>query len=376
MSWSSLKVRKSLPLRFTAITALVLVVSMASIAGSAGARVHEPAATSAPAAKSQSTRPKLSVVGFGNALTWYLPLTWAQSRGFFRRAGVDVTFIPAASNAESLAAIISRRAHIALFSMDQVVTLRRQGVPVKAMVASTQGPLNSIIVRSDVDARPGVIGDLRGLRIGVPGIGGSGDLNLRTWLQAGGLEPGRDVSIVGIGGGGPGLIAALRSGQVDGVLGFSPFSEQIVHELGIGKYVIDPLKRQGSGLFWPGSLPWNIFLGREDHFKHRRAQAVAFVRGLAAAVRDLRARPGAATQFSTKLYPLFDREDVLTPATANLTKVLGPKIPRKRLRNIVSWMRITGTLKPGETLVYDDLVFKYLEPHWAAPPAPKKKAKG
>lgn len=316
-----------------------------------------------------ATRPKINVVGFGNSLTWYLPLTYAQSRGHFRRAGVDVNFIPAASNAESLAAIISGRAQVALFSMDQVVTLRKQGVKVKALVASTQGPMNSIIVRSDVSARSGVVADLKGLRLGVPGVGGSGDLNLRTWLREGGLDPERDVRIVGIGGGGPGLIAALRSRQVDGVLGFAPFSEQIVYELKIGKYVIDPLKRQGSGLFWPGSLPWNVFLGREDYFNSRRPQAIAFVRGLARAVRELRLNPTAATEFSTLLYPLFDRTTVLAPAVTNLTKVLGTPIYQKRMRNIVSWMRVTGTLQPTETLVYEDLVFTYLQRHWIVKPS-------
>lgn len=317
-----------------------------------------------------SPRPTITVAGFGNSLTWYVPLTYAQHYGYFRRAGIDVKFLPASSNAESLAAIISGRVQVALFSTDQIVVLRNQGVKVKGLVATTQGPLNSIIVRNDVTAQEGSISGLRGLTIGVPGIGGSGDLNLRTWLIAGGLDPNKDVRIVGIGGGGPGLIAALQAKRVDAVLGFAPFDRQIVNQLKIGRYVISPVKRQGSGLFWPGSLPWNIFLGREDYFSSHPTEAVAFVKGITAAIRGMRTRPGLL-DFARKLYPLYDPDTVLAPALDDLRKVLGAPIPKKRMKNITTWLRIVKTLGPEQSPPpYEDLVFSNLAPYWTvAPPA-------
>jgi len=307
---------------------------------------------------------QLKIAFFGQSITNYFPHTVAERLGYFRAEGLEVSLIQVGSTAESNAAIISGSVDLAYSTPEQVLKVRRAGINAKAIMATSSGPLNSIVVRTDVPAIRGRISDLKGLTLGVPGLGGGGDLNLRQWLRAGGLDPERDVRIVNVGGGGQGLIAALQAKRVDGILSFQPFTSQIVNQLKIGTIVIDPLQGEGYEVFRPGRLPWNIVYGKVKFVSLRREDVIAYIKAMNHALETIRTDPEKATEVAAQVYPLFDKSQILAPAVRDLAKVANPAIPSSMMPFLIEWLRILGEIKPGENFAYTNFVFSELATYW------------
>jgi putative hydroxymethylpyrimidine transport system substrate-binding protein len=150
-------------------------------------------------------------------LDWYLNadhagVVGAVDQGHFAREGVRVDTVVPTDPAASLKQVAAGKAEFALSYQPEVLIARSQGVPVQAVGAIVQRPLNAVIARTDRGVRRPR--DLEGRTVGAAGVPSDRAL-LDTVVRADGGDPAR-VRVRNVG---YNLSPALAAGKVDAVIG-------------------------------------------------------------------------------------------------------------------------------------------------------------
>lgn len=109
----------------------------------------------------------------------------AHAKGYFKDAGLDVTFDYNFENDVVQRVATGNGIQFALASADSILLARAQGVPVKAVMATSQAfPIAFISKSTQVLSTPA---DLVGKKIGIPGRFGASYIGLKALLAAGNI---------------------------------------------------------------------------------------------------------------------------------------------------------------------------------------------
>lgn len=138
----------------------------------------------------------------------------AEQEGYFADEGLSVTFDYNFENDVVQRIATNNQITFALASADSILLARSKGLPVRAVMATTQAFPIGFISKSDTGIT--TIDDLRGKTIGIPGRFGASYIGLQAILRAGNLTE-DDVRIQEIG---FTQVAALREDNVDVVSGY------------------------------------------------------------------------------------------------------------------------------------------------------------
>ena len=165
-------------------------------------------------------KPKLSIAVGGKNLLYYLPLTIAEQRGYFKAEGLDVTIVDFAGGARALQAVVGGSADVVSGAFEHTVNMQHKGQRMRAFVL--QGRVPQIVLGVNPKTMPHfkAVADLKGKKIGVTAPGSSTNVMVNFALTKAGLKP-ADVSIIGVGAGN-GAVAAMRSGQIDAISNLDP----------------------------------------------------------------------------------------------------------------------------------------------------------
>src|SRR5438445_4932207 len=142
----------------------------------------------------------------------FLPLYVAEQLGYFKAEGITAQFVDFEGGAEVTTAMVGGSIDAGGTMVERPLILAEKGFGAKNLVAlENRNPLH-VVLRANHPAKE--VKDLKGSRIGMTRAGSGTDLSLRALLKDAGLEPDRDVAIIGIGGGGPGHgVAQARHGE-------------------------------------------------------------------------------------------------------------------------------------------------------------------
>ncbi len=220
----------------------------------------------------------------------FAPFYVAIQKGYFRDAGIEIEF-DYKFETDGVALVGSGELPFALVSGEQILLARAQGLPVTYVAAWYQQYPVSVVAKSDL----GIVipQDLKGKKIGLPGLFGATYVGLRALLFEAKMSE-SDVTLDSIGFNQVDLLAA---GQQDIVVGYSA-NEPIqlrargipVTEIRVADYV---------------QLASNGILTSEKVIKENpelvRAFVGAFLKGLA----DTIANPDEAFQLSETYIPNF-----------------------------------------------------------------------
>jgi len=141
-----------------------------------------------------------------------LPAELADSLGFYRQEGLDVTITRMSSSAKVMQSLIGGSADVACAGQQHLIQLAAEGKVVQAFVAEFNNPGYSLVVSPAASKKIGKVGDIKGELVGVSAPGGGHHTFLNYVLSKHGMSP-QDVGIVAIGVGAPSL-AALERGTV------------------------------------------------------------------------------------------------------------------------------------------------------------------
>jgi len=144
----------------------------------------------------------------------YAPFYVAVEKGYFKDAGIEIEF-DYKFETDGVALVGSGELPFAVVSGEQVLLARAQGLPVTYVAAWYQQYPVSVVAKSEANVI--VPQDLKGRKIGLPGLFGANYIGLRALLNAGRLTE-DDVMLDAIGFNQVELVAA---GQQDIVVGYS-----------------------------------------------------------------------------------------------------------------------------------------------------------
>ena len=165
-------------------------------------------------------KPKLTIAVGGKNLLYYLPLSIAESQGYFKAEGLDVTIVDFAGGSKALQAVVGGSADVVSGAFEHTLIMQPKGIRLRAF--ALQGRAPQIVLGINPKTMPGFKGvaDLKGKKIGVTAPGSSTQVLANFVLAKAGLKP-SDVSIIGVGAG-TGAVAAMRSGQIDAISNLDP----------------------------------------------------------------------------------------------------------------------------------------------------------
>jgi NitT/TauT family transport system substrate-binding protein len=209
----------------------------ALVALALGALLATGAAAQAPEKK------KITIAVGGKSLFYYLPLTVAERKGYFKEEGVEVEIPDFAGGARALQALVGGSADMVSGAYEHTINMAAKKQPIKAVVLQMKYSSIALIMPKDKAAKYRGAKDLKGLKIGVTAPGSSTNMFVNNLLAKEGLKQ-TDVSIVGVGTG-AGAVAAMEKGEIDAVSNLDPVLTQLEST---GKFVAVADSRTEKGM--------------------------------------------------------------------------------------------------------------------------------
>ncbi len=163
---------------------------------------------------------KLTIGVGGKTLFYYLPLTIAEQKGYFKDEGLAVEIPDFPGGAKALQAMIGGSADVVSGAYEHTITQQAKGQNIQALVL--QGKYAGIVLAMP-KARAATYksgADLKGLKIGVTAPGSSTNMFVNILLAKAGLKPDA-ASFIGVGAGG-GAIAFMKRGEIDAISNLDP----------------------------------------------------------------------------------------------------------------------------------------------------------
>jgi NitT/TauT family transport system substrate-binding protein len=171
----------------------------------------------------------------------FLPLLVAVVMDHFKEAGVNVEVVRTGSGATAMAAAISGDVDICL--EDPVSVLRARGngsdlvifgalitqVNANVVVSKAWAAQHNVTHDSPVEQK---LAALKGIRLGITGVGSGSDNVSRYMARKAGLDPDRDLTIVGLGSEASPMLAGLELGRIDGITISAPTDHLAISKLG------------------------------------------------------------------------------------------------------------------------------------------------
>ncbi len=144
----------------------------------------------------------------------YAPFYVTVEKGYFKEAGIEIEF-DYKFETDGVALVGAGELPFAVVSGEQVLLARAQGLPVTYVAAWYQQYPVSVVAKSEANVL--VPQDLKGKKIGLPGLFGASYIGLRALLNAGKLTE-ADVTLDAIG---FNQVELMAAGQQDIVVGYA-----------------------------------------------------------------------------------------------------------------------------------------------------------
>ena len=207
----------------------------------------------AHAAQAQLEKRDVHIAVGGQASFYYLPLTIAERQGYFKDEGLNVRISDFAGGAVALRAVVGGSAEVVSGAYEHTISLQSKKQYFQAFVAQGRLPQIAFGVASSKAASVKSLKDLKGLKVGVSAPGSSTHNLVKQLLSKGGLDPMKDVSVIGVGLGAT-AITALKSGQIDAISNTDPVMTKLEQDNAI-KVIADTRTVKGTIDVWGAPLP-------------------------------------------------------------------------------------------------------------------------
>ena len=270
---------------------LILGTTFAALAGLARAQGLE--------------KPKVTLAVGGKNLLYYLPLTIAESLGYFKDEGLEVNIVDFAGGSQALRAVVGGSADVVSGAFEHTINMQAKGQRMRAFVLQGRAP--QIVLGINPKTLPNYksIADLRGRKIGVTAPGSSTNIMANFVLGKAGVKP-NEVSIIGVGAGN-GAVAAMRSGQIDAISNLDPVIT-LLQRSGDLKIVSDTRVVAVADKVFGGPMPAGCLYAPQAYIDKHPATVQALVNAMVRADHWIqRAGPSDIVKAVPESYLLGDR---------------------------------------------------------------------
>jgi putative riboflavin transport system substrate-binding protein len=259
----------------------------------------------------------------------FAPFYVAVEKGYFKNAGIELEF-DYKFETDGVALVGAGQLPFAVVSGEQVLLARAKELPVTYVAAWYQQYPVSVVAKSEL----GIVvpQDLKGKKIGIPGLFGASYVGLRALLNAGKLKE-SDVTLDTIGFNQVDLMAA---GQQDIVVGYT---------------ANEPIQLRAKGIAVTemrvadyAQLASNGILASEKVIKENPELVRAFVGAFLKGLKDTTSNPDEAFTISEKYIPNFSQLDATVQKQILTTSVEQWKTDRLGYSDPKSWENMQGVL--------------------------------
>ena len=151
-------------------------------------------------------------MGLSSTNVSYLPFYVALHKGFYKQEGIDLELILMSATLASTAVLTGDVDYNG--AVTGVIGAAVQGRPMKVVIFTVARPFLFLVSKKEIKEPS----QLRGKKVAGSSPGGTATLLANQALRHFGLEPGRDVTVLPMGGAAAGRFAVLESGAVDASL--------------------------------------------------------------------------------------------------------------------------------------------------------------
>lgn len=226
-------------------------------------------------AQAQIEKRDVHIAVGGKAAFYYLPLTVAEQLGYFRDEGLNLKISDFAGGSAALKAVVGGSADVVSGAYEHTISLQGKKQYFQAFALQGRLPQIALGVATAKAANFKSFKDLKGMKIGVSAPGSSTNNLVKQLLVKAGLDPNRDVAIVGVGTG-AGAIAAMNGGQIDAISNVDPLMTRLERD-GVIRIVADTRTLKGTQEIWGAALPAGCLYAPVEFLKKNpnTAQALA-----------------------------------------------------------------------------------------------------
>jgi NitT/TauT family transport system substrate-binding protein len=277
-------------------------------------------------------------------LTCEAPIFTAVEKGFFKEENLDVSLVKCEwANYKDVLALggFDVTHHLVMYFLKPV----EQGLDVKFTGGIHHGCLR---VQSAAKGNIKTIEDLRGKRIGVPGMGTPPFIFANRVLGSHGINPSKDITWLVFPAGELGL--ALDKGEVDAVADSEPIGSLLLQEGKVRNVADQATDKPYTDEYCCAVLANGKFLA-----KNPKAAAAA-TRALLKAAKWVQTNPGAAAQLSVEKKYLASNVQMNTIAISHLKYVPSVSGAEAAVKSAAAEMKKAGML--GESVNVEELATK------------------
>jgi NitT/TauT family transport system substrate-binding protein len=236
----------------------------------------------ASARDSKPETPNIRIAVGGKSALFYLPLSVTERLGYFKDAGLNVEIDDVSSGARTLQAVVAGSAEFGTGTFDHSIQMQAKGQPVVSIVQMGRYPGFVLGIMTAKASQYHSPKDLKGMKIGVTGLGSSTQFMAAYMLVRSGLDPDSDASFVATGMTST-AVAAARRAEIDAIVTSDPMASVLTSEKLIS-VVADTRTPEGTQAVYGGPYPGGVVYATPAFTDKnpRTTQAVvnAFVRGL------------------------------------------------------------------------------------------------
>ena len=235
-----------------------------------------------PAWSQAPEKNKVTIAVGGKNLFYYLPLTVAERKGYFKDEGLEVEIPDFAGGAKALQALVGGSADMVSGAYEHTINMLAKKQPIKAVVLQAKYSSIVLVMSKERAAKYKSPKDLKGLKIGVTAPGSSTNMFVNNLLAKDGLKP-TDVSIVGVGTG-SGAFAAMEKGEIDALSNLDPVITQLEST---GKFVAvaDSRTEKGMKEIYGGDYHASVIYITDEYIKKNPNTVQAVVNAMVRADR-------------------------------------------------------------------------------------------
>jgi NitT/TauT family transport system substrate-binding protein len=283
-----------------------------------------PALVAAPYIARAQTKPektKLALAVGGKSALYYLPLTIAEKKGFFKDAGLDVEINDFQGGSKSLEALMGGSVDVTAGAYEHTIRMQQRGQAIKGFALMGRGMQIAIGMRTEVAAKVKGPADIKGMKFGVSAPGSSTHMLLIGWAAKGGLKE-KDFVAIGVGAGAT-VVAAIEKGQVDGISQTDP-ALTILQDKGEIKIVVDTRTAKGNQDVFGGAYPAACLYAQPSFLAKNPNTAQALTNAIVAADSWLQtASPADVAKTVPKEYLLGD-QPIYEKSFAGVRETISP----------------------------------------------------
>ena len=276
------------------------------------------------------TRIRVGYIG----LTCEAPIFTAYEKGFFKEEGLDVEFVKCewANYKDALAlGKFDITHHLVMYFLKPI----EQGLDVKFTAGIHRGCLR---VQAGTKGNIHTLEDLRGKRIGVPGMGTPPFIFANRVLGAHGIDPGKEITWLVFPAGELGL--ALDKGEVDAVADSEPIGSLLLAE---GK--VRNVSDQAADPPYKDEYCCAVVVNGKFLAKNPKAAAAA-TRAMLKGAKWVETNPAAAARLSVEKKYLASNPELNTIAISHLRYIPSVSGAEAAVNSAAAEMKKAGMLSP------------------------------